>query len=44
MKRTSTEETPYALAFEIEAAIPAEVGSGSSQVEAFKFETNDEGI
>jgi hypothetical protein len=32
------------LAFGIEAVIPAEVGSGSYRVEAFKSKTNDVGI
>jgi hypothetical protein len=44
MKRTPTEETPYALAFRTEAIIPAELGSKSFQVENYKQETNDEGL
>ena len=44
MKRTPTEENPYALAFGTEAVIPAVVGSGSYWVETFKPETNDEGL
>jgi hypothetical protein len=43
-KRTPTEETPYALAFGTEAIIPAELGSGSLRVEAYKAETNNEGL
>ncbi|XP_059431476.1 uncharacterized protein LOC132164979 [Corylus avellana] len=43
-KRVPTEETPYALAFETEALIPAEVGSGSYRVETFQSETNNEGL
>ena len=43
-KRTPTEETPYALAFGIEAIIPTELGLGSYRVETFKPETNDEGL
>jgi hypothetical protein len=41
MTRTPTEETPYALAFETEAVIPAELGSRSYRVETFKTQTND---
>ena len=43
-KRTPTEETPFALAFRMEAIIPAKVGSGSYCVETFHPEANDEGI
>jgi ribonuclease HI len=43
-KRTPTEETPYALAFGTEAIIPAELGSESLRVEAYKAEPNDEGL
>ncbi|XP_059461845.1 uncharacterized protein LOC132190823 [Corylus avellana] len=44
MRRTPTEETPYALAFGTEAVIPAEVGSGNFRVETFWLENNDEGL
>jgi hypothetical protein len=44
IKRTSTDENPYALAFGTETVIPAEVGSGSFRVETFKLELNDEGL
>jgi hypothetical protein len=44
MRRTSTEETLYALAFGTEAIIPAELGSGSLRVESYKTETNNEGL
>jgi hypothetical protein len=43
-KRTPTEETPYALAFRMEVAIPAEVGSSSYHIETFHLEANDESI
>jgi hypothetical protein len=43
-RRNPMEETPYALAFGIEAIILAELGSGSLRVETFKAETNDEGL
>jgi hypothetical protein len=43
-KRTPTEETPYAMVFRTEAIIPAELGSGSLRVEAYKAETNNEGL
>jgi hypothetical protein len=42
IKRTPTKEIPYALAFETEAIIPAELGSRSYKVETFKAEANDE--
>jgi hypothetical protein len=38
------EETLYALAFETEAIILAELGSRRYRVEAFKLKTNDEGL
>jgi hypothetical protein len=41
MKKTVTEETPYAFAFGVEAVILAEIGSGSYCVEVFWPETND---
>jgi hypothetical protein len=44
MKRTPTEETLYALAFKIEAIIPAEPRSGSYKVETFKPKATDEGL
>jgi IS30 family transposase len=43
-RKTLTEETPYALAFEIEAIILAELGSGFLKLETFKVETNDKGL
>ena len=44
MKRTPTEETPYALTFKTEVIIPVELGSKSYRVETFKPETNDKGL
>ena len=44
MKRTPTEETPYALAFRTKVIILVELGSGNYRVEAFKPEANDEGL
>ena len=41
-RRTPTEETPYALAFGIEAVILAELGSESLRVRTFRVESNDE--
>ena len=41
-RRTPTEETPYALAFGIEAVIPVELGSKSLRVGTFEVETNEE--
>jgi hypothetical protein len=41
-RRTPTEETSYALAFGIEAIIPAELGSKSLRVKTFKAKTNNE--
>jgi hypothetical protein len=43
-KKTITEETPYALTFRIEAVIPTKIGSRSYRVEAFRPETNDQGL
>jgi hypothetical protein len=43
-KKTTIEETPYALAFGVKAVIPAEIRSGSYCVEAFRPETNDQGL
>jgi transposase InsO family protein len=43
-KKTTTEETPYALAFGTEAVIPAKIGSRSYRVGAFRPETNDQGL
>ena len=42
-RRTSTEETPYALTFETEAVIPVKLGLRSLRVGTFRAETNDEG-
>jgi hypothetical protein len=44
MRRTPTEETPYALAFGTKTIIPVELGSRSYSVETFKLETNKEGL
>ena len=43
-KRTPNEETPYALAFGMEAVILAKVGLGSYHIETFRPEANHEGI
>jgi hypothetical protein len=43
-KKTATEETPYALTFRAEAIIPAEIRSRSYRVEAFRPETNGQGL
>ena len=43
-RRTPLKETTYALAFEIEAVIPVELGLGSLRVETFRAETNNEGL
>jgi hypothetical protein len=42
-KRTPMEESPYALAFGIEAVIPAELGSGSLRVESYKEKQTPKG-
>ncbi|XP_059432644.1 uncharacterized protein LOC132165945 [Corylus avellana] len=43
-KRTPTEETPFALAYETKCVIPAEVGSGSFRVDTFNSNRNGEGL
>jgi hypothetical protein len=43
-KKIATEETLYALTFETEAVIPAEIGSGSYRVEALQSDANDQGL
>jgi hypothetical protein len=43
-KRTSREESPYALTFGTEAVILAELGSGSLRVESYQKEANAEGL
>ena len=42
--KTSTGETPFALAFGHEAVIPAEIGVGTHRTEYFNEEQNDEQI
>ena len=41
-KRTAIEETPFAMAFRVEAVIPAEVGLSSLRVEGYDEEYNAE--
>jgi hypothetical protein len=43
-KKTTTEETPYALAFGTEAVILAKIGSRIYRVGAFRPKTNDQGL
>jgi hypothetical protein len=43
-KLPALEETPYALAFGTESIILVELGSGSLREEAYKAETNNEGL
>ncbi|CAL8167598.1 unnamed protein product [Prunus armeniaca] len=39
--RTSTGDTPYALAFGAEAVVPVEIGMATHRVEVFQAEAND---
>nr|XP_027093762.1 protein NYNRIN-like [Coffea arabica] len=42
--RTATQETPFALAYGMEAVIPAEIGMPSSRVQHFVAQSNEEGM
>lgn len=44
MKRSPTEETPFALAFRVEAVVLVEIGSPSFRVTHYNPGLNDEGV